>query len=250
MAQKQHENARSGPPDAHSGGGSGGSGDTTMGRTGGGTFVFPRWTNRLREISAVVVIGGLLFVTIFITLVFSPETSAIGYAPEQPVPYSHALHVGELGMDCRYCHVGVESAAQATIPPTQTCMNCHELIKSDSEKLAPVRESFASGMPVPWVKVHDLPDFVYFNHSIHISSGVGCVSCHGRIDQMEVVRQDKALTMGWCLECHRDPEQNLRPVEFVTAMDWQPAGEAGEVGRRLREAHDIEPSTDCTTCHR
>ena len=221
-----------------------------MGRTGGGSFVFPRWTNRLREISAVVVIGGLLYATIFITLVFSPETSAIGYAPEQPVPYSHALHVGELGMDCRYCHVGVESAAQATIPPTQTCMNCHELIKSDSEKLAPVRESFASGMPVPWVKVHDLPDFVYFNHSIHISSGVGCVSCHGRIDQMEVVRQDKALTMGWCLECHRDPEQNLRPVEFVTAMDWQPAEEAGEVGRRLREAHDIEPSTDCTTCHR
>lgn len=213
-------------------------------------FVFPRWTNWLREGSALLAIGGLVYATVLITGVFSPEMSAIGYAPEQPVPYSHALHAGELEIDCRYCHTAVETTAKATIPPTATCMNCHAYVRTDSEKLAPVRQSAETGTPIPWVRVHDLPDFVYFNHAGHIQSGVGCVSCHGRVDRMEVVEQVESLTMGWCLECHRNPEPNLRPKEFVTDMTWAPAGDAFEMGRELRAAHDINPSVDCATCHR
>ena len=213
-------------------------------------FVFPRWTNRLREASAVGAVGGLVYAVVLITGVFSPENSAVGYAPEQPVPYSHALHVGELGLDCRYCHVSVETAAKANIPPTATCMNCHKTVRTESPKLELVRRSAQTGEAIPWVKVHDLPDFVYFNHAGHIQSGVACVSCHGRIDRMEVVAQAKPLTMGWCLECHRNPDPNLRPREFVTSMDWLPEGDPVVLGRRLRAERGIDPSTDCTTCHR
>jgi hypothetical protein len=213
-------------------------------------FVFPKWTNWLRELSAVLALGGLVYATVLITGVFSPENSAIGYAPEQPVPYSHALHAGDLGIDCRYCHTGVETTAKATIPPTATCMNCHSYIKTESPKLELVRQSAATGEAIPWVRVHDLPDYAYFNHAGHIQSGVGCVSCHGRVDRMEVVEQVEKLTMGWCLECHRSPEANLRPKEFVTVMDWEPSGDPVEVGAELRRQHDINPSTDCATCHR
>jgi hypothetical protein len=213
-------------------------------------FVFPKWANWLRELSAVLAVGGLLYVTVLLTLLFAPETTAIGYAPEQPVPYSHARHVGELGMDCRYCHTTVEHAAQASLPPTQICMNCHQKIRADSPKLLPVRESFATGMPIPWVRVHALPDFTYFNHSAHLTAGIGCVSCHGRIDRMEIVSQAKPLTMGWCLECHRQPEPYLRPQEFLTAMDWAPNEDPLMLGRRLRATHNVDPSTDCSTCHR
>lgn len=213
-------------------------------------FVFPKWTNQLRELSAVVALGGLVYSVVLITGVFSPENSAIGYAPVQPVPYSHALHAGEMGIDCRYCHTSVESTAKANIPPTATCMNCHKTIKTESEKLALVRESAETGKAIPWVRVHDLPDFVYFNHAGHIQSGVGCVSCHGRVDRMEVVEQVEALTMGWCLDCHRNPEENLRPKGLTTVMDWQPEGDPFELGTELRRTHDINPSTDCATCHR
>jgi hypothetical protein len=204
----------------------------------------------LREISALLVVGGLLYVIVLLTLLFAPETSAIGYAPEQPVPYSHALHVGELGIDCRYCHTTVETAAHANIPPTATCMNCHANIRTESPKLLPVRESYASGLPVEWIRIHDLPDFAYFDHSAHLAAGVGCVSCHGRVDKMEVVRQDQPLSMGWCLGCHRDPDPHLLPREFLTAMDWAPAEDPAALGARLRAAHDVNPSTDCSTCHR
>jgi hypothetical protein len=213
-------------------------------------FVFPKWSNWLREASALVSIGGTLYLVVLLTLVFSPQTSAVGYAPVQPVPYSHALHVGQLGMDCRYCHNTVERAAHAAIPPTQTCMNCHQRIRSQSKKLLPVMESNSSGLPVPWVRVHDLPDFVYFNHSAHLTAGVGCVSCHGRVDKMEVMRQDKPLTMAWCLGCHRDPDPQLRPREFLTVMDWVPDEDPAVLGHRLRETGGINPSTDCSTCHR
>ncbi len=214
------------------------------------SFVFPPWTNRLREIATGLAIGGLVYAVVLVALVFGPENSAVGYAPEQPVPYSHALHVGELGMDCRYCHVDVENTARANIPPTQTCMNCHATIKTESEKLAPVFQSDATGEAIPWIRVHDLPDYVFFNHSAHVTAGVGCVSCHGRIDRMDVVRQEEALTMGWCLDCHRSPEPHLRPHEFVTVMDWTAAGPAEELGAELRAAHNIDPSVDCSTCHR
>jgi menaquinone reductase, multiheme cytochrome c subunit len=213
-------------------------------------FVFPKWTNYLREASGLLAVGGLVYMVILLTGVFSPEMSAVGYEPEQPVPYSHKLHAGDMGIDCRYCHIDVETTAKANISPTATCMNCHTTVKTESEKLALVRQSALTGEPIEWVRVHDLPDFVYFNHAGHIQSGVGCVSCHGRVDRMEVVRQDKKLTMGWCLECHRDPAPNIRPKEFVTQMDWQAAGDAADLGRRLMEQHDISPSTDCTTCHR
>ena len=213
-------------------------------------FVFPKWTNWLREASAVLAIGGLVYATVLITGVFSPEMSAIGYAPEQPVPYSHALHAGDLGIDCRYCHTSVETTAKANIPPTATCMNCHSTIKTESEKLAVVRKSAETGEPIKWVRVHDLPDYAYFNHAGHIQSGVGCVSCHGRIDRMEVVSQVKPLTMGWCLECHRDPDANIRPREFVTDMAWVAEGDPAVLGAELRKTRDINPKTNCTTCHR
>jgi hypothetical protein len=204
----------------------------------------------LREASAVIAVGGLVYAVVLITGVFSPEMSAIGYAPEQPVPYSHALHAGNLGIDCRYCHVGVETTAKANVPPTATCMNCHRNIKTESEKLAVVRQSYETGEPIQWVRVHDLPDYAYFNHAGHVQSGVACVSCHGRIDRMEVVEQVEALTMGWCLECHRNPDPHIRPRQFVTDMTWVAEGDPAVLGAELRAMHDIAPKTNCTTCHR
>jgi hypothetical protein len=216
----------------------------------GDIFTFPKWTWVLRPGIAVAAVGGLVYASVVIYLGFSPQATDVGYMPTQPVPYSHALHVGQLGMDCRYCHTGVEVAAAAAIPPTQTCMNCHSKVRANSEKLIPVRESYATGMSVPWIRIHDLPDFVYFDHSAHVRRGVGCVSCHGRIDTMEVVFQDKPLSMGWCLECHRSPENHLRPVEFVTQLDWVPEEDQLALGTRLRETNNINPPTDCNTCHR
>ncbi len=220
------------------------------GNTNSPRFVFPRWLNLLRPAIAVGGAGGAVYLAVLVTLGFSPKTVSVGYQPEQPVPYSHRLHVGELGMDCRYCHNTVERTARAAIPPTQTCMNCHSRVRTNSDKLTPVFESFATGKPVQWIRVHDLPDYVYFNHSIHVNRGVGCVSCHGRIDTMEEVRQEEALSMGWCLECHRAPEKHLRPPEMVTDMNWKPEKEQIELGRRLREERNINPPTDCITCHR
>ncbi|MEE4273990.1 MAG: cytochrome c3 family protein [Thermoanaerobaculales bacterium] len=213
-------------------------------------FTFPKWTWILRPGIAVAAVGGLVYAAVLVYVGFSPNATDVGYMPTQPVPYSHALHIGELGMDCRYCHTGVEVAAAAAVPPTQTCMNCHSKVRAESEKLIPVRESYATGMPVEWIRVHDLPDYVYFDHSAHVRRGVGCVSCHGRIDTMEVVYQAEPLSMGWCLECHRNPERHLRPVEFVTALDWVPQEDQLELGARLAEVNHIDPPTDCNTCHR
>jgi hypothetical protein len=194
-------------------------------------------------------VGGLYLLSM-VYLGASPRTTDVGYSPIQPVPFSHALHAGELGMDCRYCHTTVETAAEAAIPPTATCMNCHERIAPESEKLLPVRESHATGRPIDWVRVHDLPDFVYFDHSAHVSRGVSCVSCHGRVDQMEQVYQAKTLSMAWCLDCHRHPEEHIRPKEFVTDLDWTPTESARDLGARLKEQYNLNPSTDCSTCHR
>jgi len=213
-------------------------------------FVFPRWFNSVRTVLAVVVIGVGGYVTLLLVFGASPQTLNVGYAPEQPVPYSHALHAGELGIDCRYCHNTVEQAAHAAIPPTQTCMNCHTNIRlQDSDKLTLVRESYATGMPIEWVRVHDLPDYAYFNHSAHVRRGIGCQSCHGPVHQMEVVYQAEPLSMGWCLDCHRNPEQHLRPLDQITNMSYQAADQLEE-GRRLRALYDINPSTNCSTCHR
>jgi hypothetical protein len=204
----------------------------------------------MREASAVLAVGGALYLIVLISLVFAPQTTAVGYAPQQPVSYSHALHVGRLGMDCRYCHNTVEHAAHAAIPPTQTCLNCHKSLRSESRKLVPIQDSNASGMPVPWLRIHDLPDFVYFDHRAHLTAGVGCVTCHGRIDKMEVVRQQAPLNMAWCLDCHRRPDPSLRPQQMLTVMDWVPGEDPAALGRRLRKQNAINPSTDCSTCHR
>ncbi|MGE5235250.1 MAG: cytochrome c3 family protein [Acidobacteriota bacterium] len=217
---------------------------------GGSRFVFPRWTNWLRPTLAAVLVITPVYVVILVWLGFSPKTTDVGYQPQQPVPYSHALHAGELGIDCRYCHNTVERAAYAAVPPTQTCMNCHAKIRATSPKLLVIRESYATGLPVPWVKVHDLPDYVYFNHSAHVRRGVGCVECHGRVDKMEVVSQVKELSMGWCLDCHRNPDRHLRPPELVTKMDWVPPENPAVYGAQLRKANNINPPTDCWTCHR
>ena len=213
-------------------------------------FVFPRWTNLARPLLAATLVAAPVYLVTLVWLGASPRTQDVGYAPRQPVPYSHALHAGELGIDCRYCHNTVESAAMAAVPPTQTCMNCHAKVRTASPKLTAVRESYATGMPVPWVKVHDLADFVYFNHSAHVVRGVGCVECHGRVDKMEVVSQVERLSMEWCLDCHRDPDAHLRPPEVVTRMDWVAPEDPAVYGRKLREAGGIAPSVDCWTCHR
>lgn len=216
-----------------------------------GTFYFPKWVDRLRDVLGAILLGVLpVYLVLLVWYGFSPKTTDVGYQPQQPVPFSHKLHAGDMGMDCRYCHTTVELAAKAAVPPTQTCMNCHAKIRAASPKLVPVRESYATGVPVPWVKVHDLPDYAYFNHSAHVTRGVGCVECHGRIDKMEVVQQFAPLGMGWCLDCHRNPEPRLRPKELVTKMDWQPTEDRLTLGRRLREAYNINPSQDCSTCHR
>lgn len=213
-------------------------------------FVFPRWVNLVRPAIVIALLGGPLYLVTLAYMVGSPKTTDVGYAPEQPVPYSHALHSGQLGIDCRYCHNTVEREAHAAIPATQTCMNCHANVRAKSEKLVLVRESYATGMPVPWIRIHDLPDYVYFNHASHVNAGVSCVSCHGRVDTMEVVWQVEPLSMGWCLDCHRNPEPHLRPVEHVTDLDWEPDVDPAILGARLREERNINPNVDCSTCHR
>lgn len=215
-----------------------------------GRFVFPPWTNLARPILAISLVAAPVYLVALVWLGASPKTTDVGYQPEQPVPYSHALHAGDLGIDCRYCHNTVEVAAKAAVPPTQTCMNCHSKIRTASAKLISVRESYATGVSVPWVRIHDLPDYVYFNHSAHVRRGVGCVECHGRVDRMEVVSQVEPLSMSWCLDCHRNPDRRLRPPEMVTKMDWVPPEDPDTYGRQLRAANNINPSTDCWTCHR
>jgi hypothetical protein len=168
------------------------------------------------------------------------------------VPFSHKHHVGDVGLDCRYCHTSVEKSAFAGMPPTHTCMTCHSQLFTGSPMLAPVVKSFQSGDPLPWNRVHDLPDFVYFNHSIHIAKGVGCATCHGPIDRMPLVWRTASLEMQWCLECHRAPEQHVRPLDKVFDLNWQPAGSQVALGKRLVGAYHIHTVTlaDCSTCHR
>lgn len=202
-----------------------------------------------------VVVGGFLSIVMVLVGVYyyaPPEYTRVGYAPIQPVPYSHELHAGRLGLSCLYCHTGVEESSVAKVPPTQTCMNCHQAIKPDSPLLEPVRVSWLSGNPVPWVRVHRVPDFVYFNHSVHVRRGVGCVTCHGKINEMPVVVHEKSLSMGWCLDCHRHPEDHLRPPDEATNFTWQaPHGQSQrDYGLVLKEQSRIRPPENCAGCHR
>lgn len=184
--------------------------------------------------------------------VFSPYATNVGVAVAQPVPYSHALHVGELGLDCRYCHTNVETSNSAGIPTTESCMGCHAQVATDSEALQPVRASLENDKPLEWVRVHDLADYVYFNHAIHIRQGIGCESCHGRIDRMPVVAKAESLQMVWCLDCHRDPAAHIRPREAVFAMGYTPSTDQSILGPQLVAEYGIETARldDCSICHR
>lgn len=194
----------------------------------------------------VTAAGGLLVV---LELGRSSWVTQQGEEKLQPVAYSHELHAGQLGLDCRYCHTSAETSAFAGIPPTQVCMNCHSWVKQDSEKLEPVRASWTSGESIEWTRVYDLPDFVYFNHSAHLAKGIGCESCHGRVDTMEVVVQEPTLLMEWCLECHRNPSEALRPRAEITNMAWV-ADDQAALGARLVDEYHVDPGVDCSTCHR
>ena len=203
----------------------------------------------LRLTVAVLVIGGIGTLALVVYL-SHPVVREAGYTPVQPVEYSHKLHAGDLGMDCRYCHSTVEKADYAAVPTTEVCMNCHVRVKGESPLLQQVRDSNATGEPIPWVKVHRLPDFVYFSHQAHVTSGVSCVSCHGRVDQMIEVKQMEPLSMAWCLECHRDPTPYVRPTELVTNLGWKPDRDPVEIGREIVEAKGIQPPLNCGGCHR
>lgn len=212
--------------------------------------IFKPSTNTLARVSlfgAVVFLG--ILVWIFAELNRSAWATRQGVIRKQPVPFSHDHHVAAMGIDCLYCHTSVEESAFAGIPPTATCMNCHKLIWNDSPMLEPVRESFRTGAPIEWVRVHDLPDFVYFDHSIHIAKGVGCATCHGRVDQMPLMRQDASLQMEWCLECHRQPERFVRPRSEIYNMTWR-ADDQESLGARLVAEYNIESRLSCSTCHR
>lgn len=214
-------------------------------------FLFPRWSNAL--LPTLMVVGALLplYVVMFVAYGFSPKTLEVGYQPEQPVPFSHALHAGQMGMDCRYCHNTVEKAAHAAVPPTQTCMNCHKWVRPESPKLEKVQESYKTGEPIEWIWVNKVADYAYFDHSAHVNRGVGCVECHGRIDQMEVVQRHEPLSMGWCLECHRNPVDNLRPISEVTNLAYDQRTELSLEERvALKDLYHINPSENCSTCHR
>jgi hypothetical protein len=212
--------------------------------------IFPKSSDRWLRIGGAI-FAVAIFAVVGLYIYFSyPTVIDTGYSPTQPVPYSHKLHAGDLGIDCYYCHSTVSKAAFAAVPATATCMNCHAKVRTDSPRLEKVRQSYASGQPIPWVKIHSLPDYVYFNHQAHLSAGVSCISCHGRIDQMTEVKQAKPLNMGFCLECHRNPAANLRPAEYVTKLDWQPERNPAEYGRELIAAKHINPPTNCSGCHR
>jgi hypothetical protein len=213
--------------------------------------IFHHSTNTLSKLSifgALFLAAGTLWLVLEINR--SPYVTQAGVARDQPVPFSHAHHVAGLGIDCRYCHASVETSATAGIPPTKTCMNCHSQIWSDSPTLEPVRESFRTEKSIEWVKVHDLPDFVYFDHSAHVNQGVGCTTCHGRVDQMPLMWQEASLTMEWCLDCHRQPERYLRPREQVWNAAYQPPADQLALGRSLVREYGIHTRTSCSTCHR
>ena len=213
-------------------------------------FIFPRWSNKVLPIVFFFVLGpGVTAAIAGMWYYGTDKHLAVGFQPAQPVDYSHKLHAGDLGMDCRYCHFTAERSAVAAVPPTETCMNCHWKVRTDSIKLLPVRESYANDVAIPWVRVHNLPDFVKFDHSAHLAAGVGCVSCHGRVDQMPVVTQVQPLTMGWCLDCHRDSAPHVRRPEEVTIMDFAPDNtKSGQLPVTVT-GRTLYPPTHCSGCH-
>jgi Cytochrome c7 and related cytochrome c len=213
--------------------------------------IFRKSANTLSKVSIfglLSLVGGLILLAIM--LARSSYVTRQQIFVEQPLQFSHMHHVTDDGIDCRYCHTSVETSSFAGIPPTKTCMNCHSVLFANAAFLEPVRASFRDNRPLHWVRVHDLPDFVYFNHSIHIKKGVGCETCHGRIDQMPLTYQQNSLLMEWCVDCHRNPAPNLRPRAEITTMGYRPAKDQAELGPELMKAYNVHPSISCSTCHR
>lgn len=217
-------------------------------------MVFPKWTNKIPLVLLVSVISLVCFAVFAFAYWGSPKHTVVGYQPVQPIAFSHKLHAGELGMDCRYCHFNVEKGRHAGVPPTETCLNCHTLIKNGSKtgtaEIQKIVDAHEAGVPIEWVRIHKLADFAYFDHSAHVNKGVSCVECHGRIDQMTEVRAEQPLSMSWCLDCHRDPAPHIRDRAKVTDLAWKPEGDAAELGREFMKMYNVQPRTDCSACHR
>lgn len=219
--------------------------------------IFHRGANTLAKASivAAVLLGGVAFYVVT-QIARSSYVTGIYVDRQQPVQFSHKHHSGDDGIDCRYCHTAVETSASAGMPPTQTCMNCHNQIWADSPYLEPVRASYRENKPIQWERVHDLPEYVYFNHSIHVAKGVGCSTCHGQIDEMPSVHMVNTLQMEWCLSCHREPEKFLRPRDKIYDMKYPAENTTAEliqVGQRLKEEYKVrnrDMMTSCSTCHR
>lgn len=249
--------------------------------------IFPRWTNFL-PFQVLIALGGVgTLVIAVLWYSFTPKYTRVGYEPQQPIPFDHSLHAGQLGMDCRYCHSNVEVSAHSNVPNAQVCWNCHGpgKVKPDSPKLELLRQAMDpndenyTGKPIRWVQVHEVPDYAYFNHAAHVNRGVSCVECHGKVNEMEVVSHQKPLSMGFCLDCHRNVEDHLRPLDQITNLDWEAhdldrdefyaylAGKTGEsaedlkasgpeslaqdeLGAYLKEAWNVNPPQQCAACHR
>lgn len=242
---------------------------------------FPKWANLvpIKIIIGLGLIGGT--VTAGITYYATPKYTRVGYQPQQPVPFDHSFHSGHLGLDCRYCHHGVDKSSHSNIPSANICMSCHNNIKANSPLLEVVRDSYygededkdgrlsegedanddgqlTAGPSIPWVRIHKVPDYVYFNHAIHVNRGISCVECHGRVDQMKVVHHAKHLSMSFCLECHRNPEESLRPMSEVTNLAWKAPASSNDdldlaqihAGLNIKESWGVNPPLSCTGCHR
>jgi hypothetical protein len=219
--------------------------------------MFPKWINQLPLLLLVglLLTGGV--VAAGVTFYFTPKYTRVGYQPTQPVPFSHKIHAGDLGIDCRYCHNGVEKSWFSNLPGASTCMNCHNQVLKDDPRLAIVRESATNNTPIAWVQIHHVPDYVYFNHSVHVARGISCVECHGRVDQMDEVHEAKSLSMSFCLDCHRDPAAHIRPENKVTDLGWKwnsdPAINAQmqkQNGTKFVHDWKVESLQSCSACHR
>lgn len=214
------------------------------------------FTESSNTIARVVLLGAVITLTLLggvgSAMYWSPITTQKGISKDQPIPFSHHRHVTGNGLDCRYCHTSVENSKHAGIPPTETCMTCHSQILTDQPMFEPVHESWKSGQPIEWTKVYDLPDFTYFDHSVHVAKGVGCTTCHGNIGEMRLTHKANTLFMGWCLNCHRNPEKFLRPKEEVFNPDWTPPRDQLAQGAALVEKYhvNVDQLDNCSICHR
>jgi hypothetical protein len=212
----------------------------------------PRADSIVRWLLAAIAVAPLGLIGLAYMVHTTAWATNVNVVVNQPVPFSHEHHVGELGIDCRYCHTSVEQGRFAGLPPTKTCMTCHSQLWTNAAMLAPVRQSLATGMPIHWKRVNHLPDFVYFDHSVHVKNGIGCTTCHGDIADMPLTRQAKPLTMKWCLSCHLDPARHLRPPDKIFSTDWKPPRNQQVIGQRLMKFYHIHKQhlTDCSVCHR